>query len=82
MNDVTAGVNWYLNPCTKVQFNYIHSCRDHPTCGDSEAGSFACRGLIDFFIDIVKNEVHDERLRDRIARAILEQLPTEEEEVH
>ena len=39
------------------------------------------RGLVDFFIDIVKSEVEDEHVRDRIARAILEQLPTDDEEV-
>jgi len=37
------------------------------------------RGLIDFFIDVVKSEVDDEVLRDRIARAIFERLPVEDE---
>jgi len=37
------------------------------------------RGLIDFFIEIVKSEVDDEILRDRIARAILDRLPVEDE---
>ncbi len=37
------------------------------------------RGLIDFFIDVVKSEVEDEVLRDRIARTILERLPVEDE---
>ena len=40
------------------------------------------RSLIDFFIQVVKDEVDDEAVRDRIARAILERLPTEDEEVH
>jgi hypothetical protein len=35
------------------------------------------RALVDLFIDIVKKEIADEDLRDRIARAILERLPTE-----
>ena len=39
------------------------------------------RSLVDFFIDIVKSEVEDEHIRDRIARAILEQLPTDDDEV-
>ena len=37
------------------------------------------RALIDLFIDVVKEEVHDEDARDRIARALLE--ATEEPEV-
>lgn len=28
LNDVTFGVNWYLNPQTTLQFNYIHGFRD------------------------------------------------------
>src|SRR5262245_19649269 len=34
------------------------------------------RSLVDLFIDIVRKEVQDEALRDRIARAILERLPS------
>ncbi len=42
------------------------------------------RALIDLFIDVVKEEVSDEQTRDRIARALLEQCPTEsdDENVH
>lgn len=25
MNNITAGINWYLNPVTKIAFNYVHS---------------------------------------------------------
>ena len=40
------------------------------------------RTLIDLFLDVVKEEISDEQTRDRIARALLERCPTEEEEVH
>jgi hypothetical protein len=33
------------------------------------------RGLIDLFIEVVKAEVPDEEMRDRIARALLERVP-------
>ena len=39
------------------------------------------RGLIDLFVDVVKAEVEDEVVRDRIARAILERAPTEEGQI-
>jgi phosphate-selective porin OprO and OprP len=48
MNDFTAGANWYLNPRTKFQFNYIHAFLDDPTLGDSNADIFAFRGQVDF----------------------------------
>lgn len=38
------------------------------------------RGLIDLFLEIVKVEVPDENARDRIARAILERVPVENDE--
>ena len=38
------------------------------------------RQLVDLFIDVVKSEVADEQVRDRIARALLERLPAELEE--
>jgi len=25
MSNITAGINWYLNPATKVVFNYIYT---------------------------------------------------------
>jgi len=48
LNDITFGLNWYLNPRTKFQFNYIHAFLDNATTGDSEANVFALRGQIDF----------------------------------
>lgn len=37
------------------------------------------RDLVDFFIEVVKSEVTDEQTRDRLARAILERLPTDQD---
>jgi hypothetical protein len=37
------------------------------------------RSLVDLFIEIVKGEIADEETRDRIARALLERVPAEEE---
>jgi hypothetical protein len=37
------------------------------------------RGLIDAFIDAVKQNVEDEEARDRIRRSLAEALPEEEE---
>jgi phosphate-selective porin OprO/OprP len=48
MTDVTAGVNWYLNPYTKIVGNYIHSFVDNPTVGNSGTDIFAMRAQIDF----------------------------------
>jgi hypothetical protein len=46
---------------------------------ESEAES---RALVDLFIEVVKEQVTDEEARDRIARAILERLPAEDEDAH
>ncbi|WP_417746891.1 OprO/OprP family phosphate-selective porin [Rosistilla oblonga] len=48
LNDLTAGLNWYINPFTKFQFNYIYAMLDNPIYGDSEAGIFAMRAQVDF----------------------------------
>lgn len=59
LNNITAGLNWYLNPHTKFQFNYIYSMLeaqagtgpipDTPAgVGDSNAGIFAMRAQVDF----------------------------------
>jgi phosphate-selective porin OprO/OprP len=55
MNDITLGVNWYLNPNTRLMFNYIHSTQDWlqpggiagaPTDGDMDM--FVTRIQFDF----------------------------------
>ena len=48
LNDVTAGLNWYLNRNTKLQFNYVHAFLKTPGQGDSDAGVVAMRAQIDF----------------------------------
>lgn len=48
LNDVTAGLNWYLNQFAKFQFNYIHAFLDTPGVGSSNADIYALRAQIDF----------------------------------
>jgi len=49
LNDITAGLNWYLNPNTKVQWNYILVFRDSPNnLSSGTAQIFAMRFAIDF----------------------------------
>ncbi|MBD3675722.1 MAG: porin [Planctomycetaceae bacterium] len=48
LNDLTFGLNWYLNRFTKFQFNYIRAMLDDPTMGDSTADVFAARTQFDF----------------------------------
>ena len=38
------------------------------------------RRLIDLFVDVVKREMPDEAVRDRIARVLLDRLPHEHDE--
>ncbi|MGC1273972.1 MAG: porin [Planctomycetaceae bacterium] len=48
LTDLTAGLNWYLNPRTKMQFNYIHAFLDAQPTGESDANILAARAQIDF----------------------------------
>jgi phosphate-selective porin OprO/OprP len=48
MNDLTVGVNWYLNQFTKFQFNYIHSWLDSATFDRSNTDIVAMRAQLDF----------------------------------
>jgi phosphate-selective porin OprO/OprP len=48
LNDLTLGLNWYLNAFTKFQFNYIRAMLDSPVNGDSDANIVAARAQIDF----------------------------------
>lgn len=48
LNDVTLGVNWYLNAHTKVQFNWIHAILENNNKGYSTAELFVSRVQVDF----------------------------------
>lgn len=48
MTDFTAGTNWYLNPYTKFQLNYIKSNLSNPTFGKSHANMFGARVQLEF----------------------------------
>jgi phosphate-selective porin OprO/OprP len=49
VNDLTLGLNWFLNPNMKAQFNYFLADRDAPgTAGDGLIHGFATRLAIDF----------------------------------
>lgn len=48
LNDLTFGLNWYVNRYTKFQFNYIHAFLDDPLLGDSDADVAALRAQVDF----------------------------------
>ncbi len=48
LNDLTFGLNWYLNSFTKFQFNYIHAFLASPVNGDSDADIVAMRAQVDF----------------------------------
>ena len=44
LDDVTAGLNWYLNPNTRMMFNYVHADLDNV----SDTDAFMMRTQIDF----------------------------------
>ncbi|MCA8987386.1 MAG: porin [Planctomycetaceae bacterium] len=48
LNNLTFGVNWYLNKFTKFQLNYIHAFLDAPVIGPSDADIVALRAQLDF----------------------------------
>jgi phosphate-selective porin OprO/OprP len=48
LNDMTLGLNWYLNAYAKVQFNYIRAFLDNPIHNDSITNIYGLRTQIDF----------------------------------
>jgi phosphate-selective porin OprO/OprP len=48
ITDLTAGLNWYWNPYTKLVFNYIHSQANDPTFGQTSTDIAAMRAQLDF----------------------------------
>ena len=47
LNDITVGLNWYLNPCTRLMFNYVMGTLDNHGVETTE-NTFQCRMQIDF----------------------------------
>jgi len=47
LNDITVGLNWYINPCTRVLFNYVLGTLDDHGAKTKET-TFQCRIQIDF----------------------------------
>jgi len=46
--DITAGVNWYLNPNLRVMLNYVHSNIDDPFTSLGSVDVFQTRFQVDF----------------------------------
>ena len=48
LTDVTAGVNWYLNPYMRVTANYIHALRMPPSGRHGSADFYGLRLNFDY----------------------------------
>jgi phosphate-selective porin OprO/OprP len=48
LQDLTFGLNWYLNRYTRFEFNYIHTLLDRPVGNNTESDIFGTRAQFDF----------------------------------
>ncbi len=48
LEEMTYGVNWYLNPYTRVSFNYVRPTLTDPVMGESRADMFSMRFQFEF----------------------------------
>lgn len=48
LTELTAGLNWYMNPYTRIMINYAHARLDRQPVGDSSANLFGMRASFDF----------------------------------
>ena len=48
MNDITLGLNWYLNPSMRLMWNYVHSETDDSAIDDRDADIVQMRLQLDF----------------------------------
>ena len=49
VSDVTLGLNWYLNPYTRIMFNYVYSSVDQPSASiDDDMHGFMIRFQVDW----------------------------------
>jgi phosphate-selective porin OprO/OprP len=48
LQDLTFGLNWYLNRFTRLEFNYIHPILDRPIGNETHADVFGTRAQFDF----------------------------------
>ncbi|RIK82864.1 MAG: hypothetical protein DCC67_06655 [Planctomycetota bacterium] len=48
LQDLTLGLNWYLNRFARWEFNYIHAVLDRPAGNETEADVFGARVQFDF----------------------------------
>lgn len=48
ITDLTGGVNWYMNPYTKMVFNYIHAFAERTPFGNNNTDIAAARIQVDF----------------------------------